>query len=252
MIPARASHRRTPLHPARPATAAAALVAAALLAASLLAGCSGSSGSDASRPGTTADGRVRPVVRCTAAEDEEEEGTGELPPPTTATKTRSKAGTEAGAKAGTKADTKATSGKRDCHPVCTDQGDEMQATSTLKVDLDEWYVSALGSAEVGWVRLDITNVGKADHELLIVQGLVAFTDKTKDGRLEEDSVGRAQIVTRVADIAPKATCTVTVKLGPGTYSLLDNRPAPKGSTGKPAFARGMATTIEVLDPDAHA
>lgn len=91
----------------------------------------------------------------------------------------------------------------------------------------------LDAVKAGRITVDVTNEGKAVHEVVIVKAddLAAITKS--DGTADE-----AAAVGEVAEIEPGATKSATVDLAPGTYQLVCNEPGH--------FAGGMVHAITVV------
>jgi len=106
------------------------------------------------------------------------------------------------------------------------------------VTLTEWKVTVTGTIKAGKTDVLISNIGVAQHELLVFKSALAPsaypTDKTGD--IIEDGPGVA-LLSDGDNIDPGGSQTRTVDLAPGTYLFVCNIPSH--------FKQGMFTVVTV-------
>jgi hypothetical protein len=111
-------------------------------------------------------------------------------------------------------------GAGDCYPV----GDVHDAKREVDLELDEWRVTtAVASVPRGTIAFLPKNVGKENHELLVVRApSVAALPRAADGSVDESALSRQAVVGRVQAFRPGLTCPGVFRLAPGNYVLLCN------------------------------
>lgn len=96
------------------------------------------------------------------------------------------------------------------------------ATPTVKVDLKEFKVlPSTKSVATGKVTFSVKNIGKIDHELLVIKTNVA-PGKLPVKNAKASEKGK---VGQVKELAPGKSGKVTLTLAKGKYVLLCNLPA---------------------------
>ena len=104
-------------------------------------------------------------------------------------------------------------------PTTTKAAPSPPSGGPVKVTESEWAIKpAATSAKAGKVTFDVANDGKIPHEMVVLK---TTADKLGGGARvsEKTSVGET------GDVAPGKTKKVTLKLKPGTYTLVCNIPA---------------------------
>jgi hypothetical protein len=94
----------------------------------------------------------------------------------------------------------------------------------IHVDLDEWAVKPdTSSIGAGNIELDAANVGKRDHELVIVEGATpSELPITKDGLDEAALPKGARVLGEIEGFPAGDSCNGTFELAAGDYTLLCN------------------------------
>jgi uncharacterized cupredoxin-like copper-binding protein len=86
------------------------------------------------------------------------------------------------------------------------------------------------SIPAGTVTFAVTNGGTTNHEFVILQTAIAqsalSSDSTNPGTVVEPG-----FLGKVANLAPQATGSLTLTLGPGSYVLICNLPAHYSALG---------------------
>lgn len=107
-----------------------------------------------------------------------------------------------------------------CRPVCESVGDPATARSAVTVELGSADVSVSGVAEAAPVRLDVRNDDERVHDLLVVRGFAEMLPTDGTGAVDLNRL-TPLIEAEVAGIVSTATCTVTLDLAGGPYSVID-------------------------------
>jgi uncharacterized cupredoxin-like copper-binding protein len=110
---------------------------------------------------------------------------------------------------------------------CGQSGTGGPVETIVTAELGEYYIKlSRASVPAGKVTFAVSNIGKMEHELIIIQTDLA-ADKLpmgRDGdptRVDEDKVGTAG---EVADVAAGKTSSGTFDLKAGKYLLICNKP----------------------------
>lgn len=111
--------------------------------------------------------------------------------------------------------------------------------STVRVTASEWSLApSVTSVKAGDVTFEVTNQGRADHEVVVLKSdLAANALMIKANGAEVDESASGQIMGELKDIGPSQTNTVTLNLAPGRYVLVCN------IIGH--YHAGMVTVLEV-------
>jgi uncharacterized cupredoxin-like copper-binding protein len=110
---------------------------------------------------------------------------------------------------------------------CGQAANAAPVETIVKAQLGEYYIKLdRASVPAGTVTFAVSNVGKMDHELIIIKTDLAANKLPlgREGdptRVNEDKVGT---VGEVADIASGKTKSGTFDLKPGRYLLICNQP----------------------------
>lgn len=116
----------------------------------------------------------------------------------------------------------------------------------LEVTVDEWSVKAPATTEAGKVLLTVDNVGEAEHEVIVIEGVKPNDIPTKaDGTIDEDQLPEGAILGEVEGVAPGATCDGGFTLEPGTYTLACNLVTEEEGKERVHFMLGMSTEMQV-------
>lgn len=97
---------------------------------------------------------------------------------------------------------------------------------SVKSELGEFYIKLdKDSVPAGKITFTVTNVGKMEHELIILKTDLAVdklpTEKDDPSRVDEDKIGTSG---EVEDLASGKTKTGTFDLAAGRYVLICNKP----------------------------
>jgi plastocyanin len=157
-----------------------------------------------------------------------------------------------------------------------DSGDDDAATGTTKADeaveptsldvtaVDYAFEDAPSSIPSGLVTVKLTNSGKVEHEVALVEigdtpleeFIPSFTPAIAEGG---PFPAEAEHVAAPVEIGPGDTASATFTVAPGTYAMLctltGDASKPAGDDGEPAegdphMTKGMAQVIEVTDSGA--
>lgn len=111
--------------------------------------------------------------------------------------------------------------------------------STVRVTAGEWSLTpSIASVKAGDVTFEVTNQGRAVHEVVVLKtDLAANALKLKVNGAEVDENGSGQVLGEVEDIGSAQTGSMTLNLAPGRYVLVCN------IVGH--YNAGMVTAIEV-------
>jgi len=115
--------------------------------------------------------------------------------------------------------------------------------SQLHLDLAEWSVTPTGALPVGGrTSVEVTNVGAAGHEVVIVSGAQAADLTIPENSADLSTLPEgARVVGQINAVASGATCAATFDLAPGDYVLLCN--IAHGDPGH--IERGMVVDLTI-------
>jgi uncharacterized cupredoxin-like copper-binding protein len=123
----------------------------------------------------------------------------------------------------------------------------------LNVDLHEFAMTvAPDTAKAGNVVFDITNSGTITHEMVIVRApsadslprVTTATAEREVGDVDEEAIPEANLPGE-ATVKAGASKTVTIKLTPGTYTMICNIDTKSGGKTINHFQQGMSAVFTV-------
>jgi hypothetical protein len=117
-------------------------------------------------------------------------------------------------------------------------GTDEDATSEVHLTLDEYSIAAEeSSADAGVVRIEATNVGDIDHEVVILTGTPEDVTLTDEGEVDETN-----LVGEIEAFAKGTECQGSFDLAAGEYTLLC---ALIEESGDSHYEHGMVTGLTV-------
>jgi hypothetical protein len=121
------------------------------------------------------------------------------------------------------------------------------ATSEVEVALNEWTIKPSTEPKGGALSLKAANVGKENHELVIVKGETAEAlPKDADGGMDEDKLPEGGLIGEIEPFASGQVCSGVFDLPAGKYVLLCNITETEPNGEKEShFKEGMHTTFTV-------
>jgi uncharacterized cupredoxin-like copper-binding protein len=98
--------------------------------------------------------------------------------------------------------------------------------STMSVNEGDMYLRATTPTELpaGTITFTVTNEGPSHHEFVIVSGDPTGTTGDEPGTVSEANHVGGPSGPEIADLHPGQTRTVSITLGPGTYTAMCNYP----------------------------
>jgi hypothetical protein len=135
-------------------------------------------------------------------------------------------------------------GEATCEPV----GDEDEATSTVKVVLDEFTITAdKKQVPAGQVHFAIHNKGDEPHEFVVIKGVApADLPLDEDGALNEDDLPKGALIGEVEPFPGGDDCDGTFDLSAGEHTLLCNITEQEDGKTESHVHEGMVTTLTVI------
>lgn len=129
-------------------------------------------------------------------------------------------------------------------------GETPQAGTTVDVNLTEYIVSPdPESAPAGPITFNASNIGGADHELMVIKTDLAADalPTTDDGSVDEAGDG-IEVIDHIPEFAAQGEESLTVELTAGNYVLICNlvQTAASGSIVS-HYAEGMTVAFEVTE-----
>jgi hypothetical protein len=121
---------------------------------------------------------------------------------------------------------------------CEIEGGVEGEDSEIHVTLEEYGVEVEeGSAEAGIVKIEATNAGSVEHELVILEGSPDDVQVDDDGAVDERG-----LIGEIEPFAAGTECQGSFELAAGTYTLLC---AIVEESGESHYAEGMVTELTV-------
>ncbi|HEY4732054.1 MAG TPA: cupredoxin domain-containing protein [Gammaproteobacteria bacterium] len=128
--------------------------------------------------------------------------------------------------------------------------DNQTATQTgkkneMKIVLDEWRISSNKVVvKAGPVKFRVNNLGKEDHELVIVKTDLAI-DKLplRGGKVDEDAAG--ELIGEIEEFSPNTVQEATFNLSAGRYVLICNIVEEEHGKVESHFSEGMRIALNV-------
>ena len=165
---------------------------------------------------------------------------------TSAAAASSTASTAAGSSTSAAAATTAAGGAP-AQPTCQPVGNLAQAATTVAYELNEFSFTGPATAPAGNVGFQLTNIGRANHEMAIFKGDSYDTmPKNEHGTVETAQLPAGTVVGEV-DRFPGGgqTCSGVFDLDPGKYVLICNIEFQNGPQVVSHAGRGMVMNFEV-------
>jgi hypothetical protein len=103
---------------------------------------------------------------------------------------------------------------------------------------EDFHITAPDVVRAGRVRLEVTNSGPADHELLVVRRTEAELPLRKDGLTVDEKAIRRRLAGGLEATKPGSVRTLRLKLKPGRYELFCNMSGH--------YLGGMEATFEAV------
>jgi hypothetical protein len=132
-------------------------------------------------------------------------------------------------------------------PKCEPFGKQADATTTVKVTLNEFTVQLdKESVPAGVIHFALDNKGKEAHEFVVVEAKSASDlPLDADGALEETKMAKGSLVGEVEPFPAGKTCDGTFDLAAGTYQLLCNIVETDSGKTEAHLHEGMIKTFTV-------
>jgi hypothetical protein len=103
---------------------------------------------------------------------------------------------------------------------------------------EDFHITAPDVVRAGRVKLEVTNSGPDDHELLVVRRTDAELPLRKDGLTVDEKAIRRRLAGGIEAAKPGSVRTLRLKLKPGRYELFCNMAGH--------YLGGMEATIEAV------
>lgn len=141
----------------------------------------------------------------------------------------------------------AAGGAAPAQPTCQPVGNLAQAQTTLAYELNEFSFKGPATAPAGNVGFQLTNVGRAGHELAIFKGASYDSmPKNANGTVEVAQLPAGTVVGEVERFPGGGqTCSGVFDLDPGKYVLICNIEFQNGPQVVSHAGRGMVMDFEV-------
>jgi hypothetical protein len=165
----------------------------------------------------------------------------------TATTEAAAATTGGGSSTTAAAATTAAGGAATTQPTCQPVGNLAQAATTVAYELNEFSITGPATAPAGNVGFQLTNIGRAPHELAIFKGeSYDAMPKNQNGTVEVAQLPAGSEVGEV-DRFPGGgqQCSGVFDLDPGKYVLICNIEFQNGPQVVSHAGRGMVMNFEV-------
>jgi hypothetical protein len=122
-----------------------------------------------------------------------------------------------------------------------------QAATTLDYELNEFSFTGPASAPTGQVGFQLTNIGRANHELAIVRGdSYEALPKNEHGTVDEAKLAAGAKIGEVGRFPGGGqTCSGVFDLDPGNYVLICNIEFQNGPQVVSHAGRGMVQSFQV-------
>jgi uncharacterized cupredoxin-like copper-binding protein len=126
---------------------------------------------------------------------------------------------------------------------CVPSGSSATPSAHLAATLTDFQISlAPSSVANGNVALDGTNDGTHPHEIVVVKGVKSSDlPVAADGTVDEDKLPSGALVGELEAFSPGKSCSATLALSPGNYTLFCNVSGGEGAH----FRLGMVTSLTV-------
>jgi hypothetical protein len=143
--------------------------------------------------------------------------------------------------------TTAAGGGAPAQPTCKPVGNMAEASTTVAYELNEFKVTGPASAPAGSIGFQLTNVGRAGHELEIFKA--DSYDSMPKNQYGTVDVAQLPAGTEVGEVerfpGGGQTCSGVFDLDPGNYVLICNIEFQNGPEVVSHAGRGMVMSFEV-------